>query len=49
MWRSGAFYIIITLGIPIFVSRGFALWNKMGYLPAAIAIILAFTGIGVLH
>lgn len=43
---SGAFYIA-TLGVPIFGEGGYAKWTVLSYTTPIIAIILAFTGIGV--
>lgn len=43
---SGAFYIS-TLGIAIYGSDGYAIWAVMTYITPIIAIILAFTGIGI--
>ncbi|TVT27409.1 Na+/H+ antiporter NhaC [Salinicoccus cyprini] len=42
---SGAFYIS-TLGVTPFGSGGYAVWTIMAYVTPIIAIILAFTGIG---
>lgn len=43
---SGAFYAS-TLGVAIYGTDGYALWAVMTYITPIIAIILAFTGIGI--
>lgn len=43
---SGAFYIA-TLGVAPFGSGGYAIWTVLSYTTPLIAIILAFTGVGI--
>src|SRR5690606_5468576 len=47
LWgTSGAFYIA-TLGVAPFGSGGYAIWTVLSYTTPLIAIILAFTGLGI--
>ncbi|KQU25925.1 Na+/H+ antiporter NhaC [Peribacillus sp. TH16] len=43
---SGAFYVS-TLGVTIFGAGGYALWTVTAYITPIIAIIFAYTGIGI--
>lgn len=46
-WMDSAVFFTAVLGIPILGANGWGLWAVMLYITPVIAIILAYTGIGV--
>ncbi|WP_171046285.1 Na+/H+ antiporter NhaC [Lentibacillus cibarius] len=46
-WSSAGVFFSSTLGVSIYGSSGYAIWSVLCYVTPVIAIILAYTGIGV--
>ena len=46
-WMDAAVFFTAVLGVPLLGANGWGLWSVMLYITPVIAIILAYTGIGV--